>query len=563
MDLIIFEIFKYQFKSVKRYFRSRGIAKLITIFLFLILIFGVGIVIYLVTKNIFVNLQGYENLNIGFYLFIFENYFTVLFFFIVASSIFFLLFSLFRKNKDNLFVSSPNFKVIPGYYLIKTVLASLIPHLALVVPVVIGLNKVFDLSYLQIFFLIFNLTVLMIIAVIVSMTVLLICGKFLLAVSSKNIKLLNLKTLTILCLSLIFAFTVFTWKQIVPSNYFEFWGFDTSATVEIVVKTFGVFPSHPTAMFVFNTILDSSRLMFYYQFLQLGILITLILIFHVVSKWFFEIWQVLQDGSFVARVGIKNKITRRIPQILPRFFKSQTGALLEKEFIVLKRNMKDFVWLLIIVGTWIVLNGIIVVAVRSLSSYGASASNLPSKVYVYEIAMGVYFITALVLRFLLPSFSTERRTAWILGTVPIKLQNVLYAKLFSYGSFFILLGLVITIFNAVAFDMSLLNSYVFGLIFITQIIAVSILGIFLGIIFPSFDSDDAEALSTSIPGLLFTFISILYGGLGALVYSGFIENMQIGQVLLFLFSSIFIGVVMLKSAPYFLRRIEFIKKLEA
>ena len=48
----------------------------------------------------------------------------------------------------------------------------------------------------------------------------------------------------------------------------------------------------------------------------------------------------------------------------------------------------------------------------------------PDFVYALILAIGLYFISALALRFVFPTFSAERKVAWILGVAPVSPWNI-------------------------------------------------------------------------------------------------------------------------------------------
>ena len=54
-------------------------------------------------------------------------------------------------------------------------------------------------------------------------------------------------------------------------------------------------------------------------------------------------------------------------------------------------------------------------------------------------------------------------------------------------------------------------------LFITTVIFIVTLALSLGALFPSQDTDDPEAISTSMSGLFFTALALIYGGLSAWV----------------------------------------------
>jgi hypothetical protein len=59
---------------------------------------------------------------------------------------------------------------------------------------------------------------------------------------------------------------------------------------------------------------------------------------------------------------------------------------------------------------------------------------------------------------------------------------------------------------------------------VTASIAITVYALVLGVLFPNDETDDPEVLSTSLPGLLFIIVSLIYGALGAIVFRDYIVS---------------------------------------
>jgi len=162
-----------------------------------------------------------------------------------------------------------------------------------------------------------------------------------------------------------------------------------------------------------------------------------------------------------------------------------------------------------------------------------------------------------VLRFVLPSFSTEAKTSWIIGTSPIRLKNVMISKLLFFTSLFLIFAVAISLFNFWIFDPGRLEAFVYVLIFCATVVVITMLGLFIGFVFPNFESEDPEVLGTSVPGLLFTLSSVLYGALGAFVYYLHLQNGNMLIVFTYLLASLLLFGVLLLLSPKYLKKLEF------
>jgi uncharacterized membrane protein len=86
-------------------------------------------------------------------------------------------------------------------------------------------------------------------------------------------------------------------------------------------------------------------------------------------------------------------------------------------------------------------------------------------------------------------------------------------------------------------------------LFVTTVIFIVTLALTLGALFPSKETDDPEAISTSMSGLFFTALALIYGGLSAgMLYLTLIKN-QASFVLLFIPLTIVLTGIMLSKTP--------------
>lgn len=73
------------------------------------------------------------------------------------------------------------------------------------------------------------------------------------------------------------------------------------------------------------------------------------------------------------------------------------------------------------------------------------------------------------------------------------------------------------------------------LLFISVVVFIVTLGLSMGAVFPNYETDDPEVISTSMPGLFFTALSLIYGALGAgVLYRGLLSG-NISLILAFAF----------------------------
>jgi len=142
---------------------------------------------------------------------------------------------------------------------------------------------------------------------------------------------------------------------------------------------------------------------------------------------------------------------------------------------------------------------------------------------------------------------------------PVNMKKVYYAKLLFYGASFLAVGVVVGLLNIAILQFPILSALLSFIMFLTAIIFVTVYGLSLGAIFPNFDTDDPQVLSTTLPGLGFMFGSLFYGAIGAALLYVFISG---GSVLGFVFFEVLSFVVvgaLVYLAPRSLQKKEFVK----
>jgi ABC-2 type transport system permease protein len=180
---------------------------------------------------------------------------------------------------------------------------------------------------------------------------------------------------------------------------------------------------------------------------------------------------------------------------------------------------------------------------------------------VLQFVTVCFFISAFVLRFAFPAFSTERRTAWILASAPLKPGRIFWIKLAFYLVVFALLGGLVAYVNVSALGLSIGLSALTLTLFFTAVIFITVLGVSLGALFPNFETDDPAMLSTSLPGLAFIVISLAYAALGAFMLFIILTRGLSLPTVIFELATVFAVAVLLYAAPRALERIDYIKSV--
>jgi ABC-2 type transport system permease protein len=176
---------------------------------------------------------------------------------------------------------------------------------------------------------------------------------------------------------------------------------------------------------------------------------------------------------------------------------------------------------------------------------------------MFQFAVITYFVSMFVLRFAFPAFSSERRTAWILGAAPLDLSMVFTAKLRFFTILFSTLAVLFALLNTLLapFSATLITALLLLLCIATLFLTTY--GLSLGAIFPNFESDDPETLSTTMPGLGFIFGALLYGALGASAFGVMAKSGEYFPVFAFVALSLGGVIYLSRHAHRALARMEF------
>lgn len=510
--------FRHNILSAVRYYKTKRVAKVVTTLLFLCVFLGIAISLFIFFRDGFLFIQSFPFLAPAVSLYVYELFFLIIGILVFVSALISGIFGFFKNEKIAWLMASPQYKTMPVYTLLKILLSSLWPLILIALPALLAIKEVFGLGVLAFFIMIISIIFLTAFAVFMAMVVLLGVSKLLYSLNSY----LSERTLTlrqiILGVSLIFLILVFfIWYYISRLDIVAlFQPLNLQATVAdvgLIVSQFRIFPSHFSALALFRFGQGSFTSGFLLIIPLLILCLTSGLIFWAFSFWYLPLWQTLQEGRFKARTrGLK---ASQQPTHFPRYLKGPQGALFEKEALTTYRNSKNVLWFGFILFIWII-QVVLNLALRAdATRHGLEYGSLPAILQALQVITILYFISAFVLRFGFPSFSMEKKTFWIIFSAPINLVRLFWTKLIFYSVCFTLLGLLFGLANASILAIPFLQSILFLIIIITAVISVTTFGLGLGAIFPNFETDDPETLSTSLPGLFFILLSLIYGGFGA------------------------------------------------
>lgn len=510
--------FHHNILNAIRYYKTKKVAKSVTTILFLCVFLGVAIGLFIFFRDGFLFIQSFPFLAPAVSLYIYELFFLIIGILVFVSALISGLFGFFKNEKTAWIMATPHFRTIPSYILSKILLSSLWPLILIALPALLAVKVVFGLGTAAFIIMLLSVVFLATFIVLMAMVVLLGISKLLYFLDNYfKEKTFALRHIIISSVFVFLILAFFIWYHITRLDIVTlFQPLNLQARVAdigLIVSQFRIFPSHFSALALFR--FEQGN--FYSGFLLIVPLLILCLIsgllFLAFSFWYLPLWQTLQEGRFEARTGV-SKVSGQ-PIHFPHYLKGPQGAIFEKEALTTFRNSKNLLWFGFIMFIWII-QVVLNLALRAdATRHGLEYGSLPAILQALQVITVLYFISAFVLRFGFPSFSMERKTAWIISSAPLSLVRLFRTKLVFYSICFTLLGILFGFANAAILAIPFLNSILFLIIIITATISVTVLGLGLGAIFPNFETDDPEALSTSLPGLFFILSSLIYGCFGA------------------------------------------------
>ena len=552
----------YQLKRTLRYFYFRRAAKIFTLTAFVGVFGGIAWGLYHLFLEGFSYIDSYPFFAQALTLYSYEIYLLLITLLIVISAFISASFTLFQTRETTWVMTTPSYKELFRFIFLQTFITSLWPLLIIALPSIFAINAVFGLSWTAVALSIISIGCLTMSAVASIFILILILGKILHSISRRiGRNHLNFKNLTTsIAVILLVVMSVIWASQFHIDLISLFKAQDLnkqSAGIQAISQNFALSPAHPVAASIFHLQTGNKEEAYALFSLLLAITAGAVGIIWWLSRWYLSIWQRLQEGSFTARTNKEPRSRTASPRY---FLGSPTVALFKKEVLTSTRNLKNVMWFTFLLIIWMIQTGTNLILSKNLAQYEINIELFPVIAHTLQFLTGIFFISAFVLRFVFPSFSMERNTAWILASSPIRKTRIFWSKLLFYLPIFLLLGLGIGYSNLLILDISFSYTLSTFVLFFASIVFIVTLGLSLGAIFPSFETDDPAKLSTSMPGIGFILGALTYGGVSALfLYQALIqEGYQLFSLMLITSFALILGLIY--SALSSLKEKEFVKK---
>lgn len=505
----------FEIEKIAKYFRTKTTAKIITLLLFLMVFIFIALGVYgfFVSGFRFIQVESEEEIRLALTLFLYEVFLIVLSFIIIFSTIISSIFSLFRGSNNAWLMSSPAYRVLPKVIFIRTISNSLIPLFVIFLPAILAFNTVYHIGSFSVFIILVSFLIGVIFLNASTLSIVLIFS-YLYYVLSKKSKWISFsfKGLFILVALMIASVIFFVWKNLHNLDLVTlFRSDDLTHTVSVVTisEYFYLLPTHTFAMFILNFQLGDTVSLLSNLFSIVFVSVISVSVWFFISRLFYAPWQKLQEGS--------NSITVRNTSSVKRFGYSFRGniisVLYKKEFLVLTRNLKGVMWFLFLLAIWFMQIAANHILGYNIQKHEVDISQKSILLQTLQYVIAIYFISSFTLRFVFPSFSTERKTMWILASSPIDFKKVFFGKYLFFVSFFVVVGIVMNYLNSIVLHVSSIQTLYSMILFVSVVIFIVTLGLVFGALFPNTETDDPETISTSMSGLFFTAFALTYGAI--------------------------------------------------
>lgn len=510
---------KFELEKIHKYFKTKTLAKSITSLLFIIVFSFVGLGIYgfFVTGFRFISIEAVEDIRLALTLFLYETFLLILSGIIVFSVLISGVFTLFRGDYNTWIMSSPGYKIIPKVVLIKSLLNSLLPSVIMFVPAVLAFNKVHSLGVFSLLSIILAVFLLLVIVSTLTLLTLLLVSALYYKISKKFSGVrFSFKGLIGVLIVLIGVCIVSLFKLVRSIDLVQVFRADSDSavlSVQTISDHFVFLPTHPFALLLLNLQNANASSAFGNLLVLLALAALGGSLWWKVSYRFYPIWQKFQEVT--SRATHSSYALK--PSYTYLFTGTRTMALFKKETLVSSRNWKGILWFSFLMVLWFAQVGTNIIIGNNIDRAQTGVEQKVAILQALQFIIAIYFISSFSLRFVFPSFSVEKKTSWILSSAPLSFKKIFFGKYFFYTTFFTILGLMMSSINSSVLSIPFTFALYSMVLLITTIIFIVTLGLSLGALFPSLDTDDPEAVTTSMPGLFFTALALMYGAMSSLV----------------------------------------------
>jgi hypothetical protein len=421
-----------------------------------------------------------------------------------------LLFNLFKRTDNDWITSTPRYSVLTIISLVRASISSLLIAAIFFLPVVLAFVKVHHISASGFFLALFSVIAMMGVVIAGTLSVLILLGRLYLFVADQTKYVqFYFRDFALLIGTVFMALVVFGWNIVRNIDLVAMFRAESDTTIldpSSIAEHFYLFPSHGVAMTLLNlqegnifvAVKNSLALVIIF-----GVLLGLVLLF---SKAYYRLFLVCKEH--VSTISKKTGIL---------FTGGVTSALAKKEYLLFMRNIRGVLWLLFLIGIWVIQIATSGVLGKNIAKYAIDISEKQLLIGSIEFAIAVYFISAFSVRFVFPSYSLDTKTAWITKTAPYSKRKIFISKYLFFVGLFTLISLVMSFFNSGVLHTPLYASLITTSMLVVICMFIVMTSLVAGLFFQVTDSEDPEVISTSMPGIILTLILLIVGFTGSLI----------------------------------------------
>ena len=544
-------LFTLQARRMGRFFSRDRVARSLTALVFISIIVLLSVGIYALFVQGLLYIASFPPLRDAVSLYIYEIILFTLGGLIFASALISSTLRLFAREYDFWVIATPAYPIFTTYTGLGIFLSSIWPLLVIGIPTLAALTHVYAVTLLSWIVVVVGLGLVGVAATALALAIILGSLRVLRTLRIVRLSLYLSLIISALCvvgggLFWLQVRTISTATILFPSVS------DTTMALSLnpIRSQFMLMPTHPAAELLYAAqVGDTQELLTALGMLFLVTLATLVM-YYFASIDFLPTWQALQERARAA--------THRSKGAFSYTARRAEYTLLQHEALTFFRSQKNLLWVCFLGLLWFLQISFDIVSHRSSVISGMAISSLSATIQVLQVVSISYFISIFVLRFVFPAFSMERNTAWFIGSMPVSLRAVYRAKLAFYTLALLTFTIVAVVLHAFLLALSIKTTLLFLLLCTCTTITTVILGLTLGVVFPNFDTSDADELSTSLPGLTFIVSSLLYGSVGALALRSFVQVGIVWPLALFIVSSGISTLVLYRLSLHTLKRFEFL-----
>jgi hypothetical protein len=498
-------LLSYPGQVIKRYLAREKFTRIFAISILLIIILFVSISIYATTVGGLNFISRDIELRDSLYFYIIQLFYLLVFILSYANSILVIASSFGRKSHQWI-MATPSFSLMAFLNLFQLLISSLWIFLAVIIPVLVGIAQFMEVGTLALFLSFILTTSLIIIGSTVGVLSYMLSFyilKYFSNLLGRNIVSQSL-VIILLLISSILMVALF-WRIAIPQDFVKFFDGNYILQIQTMKEQLIYLPTFGIAQVLHDILFCSNIFGTSYTLIFTTLTIALLgLSYVLLKKNYLLMWQLLQEGSYITTQN-NAKIAVHRSYNFP--YTNAVHTIIDKELLLIWRDKKNVLWFMIVIGLWLAQTAVSWRVTSNANNYGEGYI-FPNFIFALILAIGLYFISALTLRFVFPTFSAERKVSWILGVAPISPWNIAVGKLIIYTALFLFIGTPILIANFVILGFAFFPALLYWIVFSLSIILIVLLAIFLSIKYPNRFSSDPETLSTTLPGLAFTTLAL-------------------------------------------------------